>query len=90
MIDWRTDQFAIGVTLAVSFFGLHPYRGHGDDDGNAIAKVAARQGPSADFNEGTSKAKLPVLARMVAPWPAQRVRTPDELLGLWRKQKENA
>lgn len=87
LIDWRTDQFAIGVTLAVVHFGVHPYRRDGEDDGQAIGRVAARSGPSPAFIEAADKSKLPVLLKMVAPWPAERVRTPSALLDAWHKQK---
>ncbi len=89
LIDWRTDQFAIGVTLAVSHFGLHPYREGGEDDGQAIGRVAGRSGPSAKFMQLVADKKLPVLGKMVAPWSAQRVRTPDALLIAWLKQKDD-
>jgi serine/threonine protein kinase len=85
IIDWRTDQFAIGVTLALAHLGVHPY----GDPGEAIGNVAARRGPSANFIKAVTDANLPVLAKMVAPWPAQRLRTPNQLLDEWRKQGNN-
>lgn len=88
LIDWRTDQFALGVTLAVAHFGFHPYRDEGEDDNNAIARVAARNGPSSKFIRAVGAAKLPVLARMVAPWPAERIRTTSTLIEGWQKQRE--
>jgi serine/threonine protein kinase len=87
LIDWRSDQFSLGVTLAMAHFGFHPYREDGEDDNQAITRVAARRGPSAKFSQAVTSAKLPVLVRMVAPWPAERVRTPGELLDDWRTQK---
>jgi len=86
LIDWRTDQFAIGVTLAMAHFGYHPYRDDGEDDGQAVARVASRSGPSERFLRDASSAKLPVLSAMVQPWPAGRVRTPAALLQSWRQQ----
>lgn len=87
LIDWRTDQFAIGVTLAFSYFGLHPYREDGEDDTQAINRVATRSGPSARFVQAVAASNLPVLARMVAAWPAGRVRTHGILLEQWREQR---
>jgi serine/threonine protein kinase len=86
LIDWRTDEFAIGVTLSISHFGFHPYRDEGENENQAITRVAARGSPTAKFISRLAAAKLSVLARMVAPWPAERVRTPGDLLGAWRKQ----
>lgn len=88
LIDWRTDQFAIGVTLAIAHFGSHPYRDDGEDDARAISRVAARQGPATNFIAACTAANLPVLKKMVAPWPAARVRTPAALLLEWRTQQE--
>jgi serine/threonine protein kinase len=89
LIDWRTDQFAIGVTLAIAVFGFHPYREDGEDDAQAIARVAGRSGPSAKFTQAIEAAKLPLLRKMILPWPAQRVRTPSALLEDWRKQRDS-
>ena len=87
LIDWRTDQFSLGVTLAFAHFGFHPYHEDGEDEMQAITRVAARKGPSARFLKATASAQLPVLIHMVAPWPAERIRTTAQLLDLWLRQK---
>lgn len=86
LIDWRTDQFSIGVTLTMAHFGFHPYQRQGESPNQAIGLAAARTGPSEQFSKSVEAAKLPVLAKMVAPWPVQRVRTPDALFHEWRGQ----
>jgi len=86
IIDWRTDQFAVGVTLAIAHFGFHPYRGDGENDNQAIAHVASRSGPAAKFIREATTAKLPALIKMVSRWPAERFRTPENLLEEWKKQ----
>jgi serine/threonine protein kinase len=88
LIDWRTDQFAVGVTLSMAHFGFHPYREDGEDDAQAIGRVASRSGLSAKFIQAASTAKLPVLAKMVACWPVERFRLPNALLEEWSKQTE--
>ena len=88
LIDWRTDQFAIGVTIAVAHFGLHPYQQDGDNVGQVIGRVVGRNGPSAMFIRAAEGDLLPVLFKMVAPWPVGRFRTPNELKGAWRAQKD--
>jgi len=88
LIDWRTDQFAVGITLAVAHFGVHPYREPGEDDNQAIGRVASRNGPSASFIQASSAAKLPVIQKMIARWPAERFRLPNSLLEEWRKQMD--
>lgn len=86
IIDWRTDQFAVGVTLAIAHFGIHPYLEEGKDDGQAVVAVASRKGPAATFISEATTAKLPVLVKMVSRWPAERFRTPELLLEEWKKQ----
>jgi len=86
LIDWRTDQFATGVTLSIANLGFHPYRGDGENDDQAIGHVAARSGPAAKFIREATAAKLPVLIKMVARWPAERFRVPEILLEEWKKQ----
>jgi serine/threonine protein kinase len=86
LIDWRTDQFALGTTLTVSHFGFHPYRTVGDEDGQSVVRVSSRSGPSAEFVDAATAGGLPVLAAMLSPWPVQRYRTPSLLLSAWRAQ----
>lgn len=87
LIDWRTDQFAIATTLAASHFGFHPYRAEGEYDNQAVSRVAARFGPSAEFVHDAQMVGLPVLVKMLAPWPVQRYRTPSLLLSEWIAQR---
>jgi serine/threonine protein kinase len=87
LIDWRTDQFALGTTLTVAHFGFHPYRAKAESDDQAVLRVSSRSGPSAEFVEATNAEGLPVLATMLSPWPVQRYRTPSLLLSAWRAQK---
>lgn len=88
LIDWRADQFALGVVLSIAHLGFHPYAEAGDDPGRTVARVAARVGPSARFFDATEAVRLPVLRPMVSNWPVQRIRTPKALLDAWSKQRE--
>ena len=88
LIDWRTDQFAIGVTIAMAHFGFHPYQEKDEDLGQVIGHVAGRGGPSARFTKTAEENLLPVLTKMVAPWPVGRIRTPNELKDAWKRQKD--
>jgi serine/threonine protein kinase len=87
LIDWRTDQFALATTLAIAHFGVHPYRWDGEDENQAIARVANRSGPSPTFVQLATHAELPALIKMLAPWPVERFRTPTMLLEAWRDQR---
>jgi serine/threonine protein kinase len=87
LIDWRTDQFALAVTLVIAHFGFHPYRRDGENDNQAISRVASRSGPSPTFVQMATQVELPALIKMLAPWPVERFRTPSMLLNAWRAQR---
>jgi serine/threonine protein kinase len=87
LIDWRTDQFALGITLVIAHFGFHPYRRDGDNDSQAIGRVASRSGPSSTFIQMATEAELPALIKMLAPWPVERFRTPSMLSDGWCAQR---
>jgi serine/threonine protein kinase len=84
LIDWRTDQFALGVLLSLCTFGEHPY---GNTD-NVIDIVATRGKPSDQFVAHVTEYRMPALMKMVEPWSANRYRTPEELQQAWDDQGE--
>lgn len=79
LIDWRTDQFSLAVSLAFCGFGNHPYATAGDAVDSLIARVATRKGPSAEFIAWATANNLAPLARMVDAWPVGRYRIPQDL-----------
>ena len=87
LIDWRTDQFALGISLAFVVFGEHPYRNPGLGDLELLQRVSSRLGPGDWFAERAIKSGLSALPRMVAGWPVDRYRKPDQLGAAWLKQK---
>ena len=86
MIDWRADQFSLGVMLCYCAFGSHPYQTDLDSPAEIITRVAERAGPTSNFIDVAQAAGLPALVRMVAPWPVQRYRTPSALARAWAEQ----
>jgi serine/threonine protein kinase len=82
LIDWRTDQFSLGILLAICIFGEHPYGNQND----VVDLVASRGKPSAHFNDLIIEKRLPVLKKMVEPWSANRYRNPIELQEAWESQ----
>ncbi len=86
MIDWRSDQFGLGVTLAVATFGRHPYAAASDTLEVTVERVAARGGPSEDFISSCRRERLVALAKMVQPWPVLRYRTPSDLGRAWDEE----
>ena len=86
-IDWRADQFSLGVVLCYCAFGLHPYEASGEGPMEIVSRVAERKVPVTSFVESARAAGLPALERMVAPWPVQRFRTPAALARAWSAQQ---
>ena len=86
LIDWRTDQFALAVTLAIAHFGSHPFLDSGESEALAVDRVAARLGPSKNFKKEAQRAGLESLVKMLSTWPVGRYRTPVQLLTAWRVQ----
>lgn len=89
LIDARSDQFGLAATLYFSTTGYHPYQGCQEDQHQAINNASLRKGPSKEFIEWVRATGLPVLSRMVAPWPINRFRFPDDLLKAWNSQNPN-
>lgn len=87
LIDWRSDQFSLGVMLSYCVFGFHPFSDESASNAAIIERVASRGTLATRFTSALNFQHLPVLAHMVAVWPVRRVRTPAQLLELWRQQR---
>jgi serine/threonine protein kinase len=87
IIGWRSDQFSLGVVLAFAGLRMHPFARPGDDPARTVRRVEAREGASTEFVDAATKARLPVLVRMVGNWPVGRFRKPMELLEAWENQR---
>lgn len=83
LIDWRSDQFSLGVVLGYSAFGFHAYSEPADTDAQIVERVATHQGPSQRFLDAANASKLETLVKMVAPYPVQRFRTAARLASAW-------
>ncbi|MES2643872.1 MAG: serine/threonine-protein kinase [Myxococcota bacterium] len=83
LIDWRTDQFSLGVSLSFSGFGRHPYAHPGDTPDRVVGRVGARERPHPDFLSWTAANRLAPIAKMVEPWAVSRFRKPAELVAAW-------
>lgn len=83
LIDWRTDQFALGVVLTICGTGHHPYDDKLPSDDDFIDKVAKRGYPAKEFLNWARQNSFEQLVRMVQPWPVLRYRTPRDLAAAW-------
>jgi len=80
LIDWRSDQFAIGVIAGLLLTGRHPYQVDPANPNAAVYAVSERRGPAPDFKTAMIEAGLPAITQMVQPWPVQRFSSPDHVL----------
>lgn len=85
-IDWRADQFSLGVLLSISAFGFHPYAEPNDSMADIVTRVSSRQPPTDRFRQKALTDGFPALTTMVAPWPVQRFRTAEKLSEAWLAQ----
>jgi len=83
LIDWRSDQFSLGVVVAFAAFGFHPYQDNGESFALTVEHVAERGQQSARFVGAATQSGMPFLIKMTAPWPVERFRTPESLLRAW-------
>lgn len=82
LIDWRSDQFSLGITLSYAAFGIHPYS-EGSSPEHSVERVANRLSATDHFKQLSNERGLDVLIRMVEPWPIKRYARPEQLLAAW-------
>jgi len=82
LIDWRSDQFSLGVVFALAVFGVHPYAVN-DNPHATVDRVSKRIGPTSAFNKLAIDNGCEALLKMIEPWPNGRFRKPTELLRVW-------
>jgi serine/threonine protein kinase len=80
MIDWRSDQFSIGVVISHLLTGRHPYQVDSTNPNAAIVAVLQRRGPTKEFQQEMQTMALSAVAKMVSAWPVQRFSEPDQIL----------
>jgi serine/threonine protein kinase len=84
LIDWRTDQFGLGVVVTIAATGSHPYASAlgGNDPMTVIDRVANRVGPASWFTDWAKGARMTWLVRALSPWPVSRFTKPADLLAV--------
>lgn len=85
LIDWRTDQFSLGITFSLCLFGIHPYQREKAEIEDVVIRIAERKGYSGYFESLCINNRLELLLKMVSPWPVDRYRTPILLENAWNK-----
>jgi len=88
LIDWRTDQFSLGVVLCFARFGLHPYQHRNEPEFSrfTVERVARRGNRNNSVLTQLHATGLYCLEKMTHVWPVERYRLPENLLEDWRNQ----
>lgn len=81
LINWRTDQFSLGVVIGICLTGVHPFSETGMTKGDTVAAVGDRKSCTSDFMRRASELGFGFVVKMIDPWPHRRYQSPAELLG---------
>ena len=87
LIDWRSDQFSLGIVMALSAFGFHPYEDEANTPAQIVERVAERGPHTPRFLDAAIQSGMSFLVRMTAPWPVERFRIPDDLERAWQEAR---
>ena len=85
LIDWRTDQFALGISLCRAILGIHPF------DAGSPVKTVEKMASLDHINDTVKKHIIDqgfgVLIKMLEPYPIGRYRTPEMLMIEWNNME---
>jgi serine/threonine protein kinase len=79
LIDWRTDQYGLALTLAFCLLGHHPYQASGEGVQEAITRVALRRPLPEEVARRLHNFEFSFLLKCLEPWPISRYRRPEDL-----------
>lgn len=80
LIDWRTDQFDLGLVLAECLLGHHPWAASGKSSHDAILTVASRQELPAASAQRLHDLGFASLTQALKVWPVARYRRPTDFI----------
>jgi serine/threonine protein kinase len=80
LIDWRTDQYGLAMTIAHCLLGRHPYQQGDMSQMDAVMAVARRDPlPECVIRQFDARG-FGFLTKALSPWPIDRFRLPDDLV----------
>lgn len=80
LIDWRTDQFGLGLVLTECLLGHHPWAVSGKSIQDAILAVASRQDLPAASAQRLHELGFASLTHALKVWPIARYRRPTDFI----------
>lgn len=85
LIDWRTDQFSMGVVLGMCLTGDHPYRRAGMTKPQVVESVAHHECVPDEFVNIATSEGFDFICRMLSPWPIGRYQSVHKLMAAMRE-----
>jgi len=79
LIDWRTDQFSLGIILSLLITKIHPFKNPGESNYDAINRVQNREGLADHFINRCKNNSWEGLFKLLSPWPIRRANSIEEL-----------
>lgn len=88
LIDWKTDQFSLGITLSLCIFDKHPYSDNSNNPMITISNVAEKKNHAYDFQIYQEHLWYDLIIKMTKPWPYQRYTDISKLIEEMNKMEE--
>lgn len=80
LISWKTDQFSLGIMIAICLTGRHPFSMPDDTNVECLERVANHCPPSVWFQKLAASSGFEAVSKMIQPWPIRRFNTPEEIV----------
>lgn len=87
LIDWRADQFALGVILSIILIGVHPYDYGKEHPQGIVNRVLSKSTQAPSFIQQMTDMGFPQIIKMTNAWPVERFRNPILLMQSWEKEE---
>lgn len=87
LIDWRTDQFSLGIVIAECLIGKHPFHSKGQNINAVVTSVAERRQCGSDVIRQMETFGFKWVVKMISPWPHQRFQSPYDLIAILERER---
>jgi serine/threonine protein kinase len=88
LIQWRTDQFSLGIVLGICLTGYHPFEESGMNEVETVNRIALREPCTDRFCKDIIDSGFECIIKMIEPWPVRRYRLPNDLLASFIKKEK--